>query len=241
MTIPGIDSAMGCYVNPHGVVHDTVTVCEAQGVQEEFMRPTMKDTWFSGFGWIILYCHFCDQHMGWKFVKLIPNAPGPAHFYGFTRGSISMCQVDTSSSDDSTKAIHFSKIDLQHLLLRKNATKYYRYDNNHSSTPLVVPNAITVMGQLQRGAQLTADFITNVVNLTQNTGEIISEADATGTASEVTDTAEILADINQQIEVEIDATQVDILGDLNMIDDLNDGEEIEPGEVQIMMDSDVGD
>ena len=57
--IPGnSNGASGCYVNPGGIVHDTVTVeleADQIGVTLDLALPCLKDTWFPGYGWIPSY------------------------------------------------------------------------------------------------------------------------------------------------------------------------------------------
>ena len=87
----------GVYVNPHGAVHQTVTVSELLPNVRLLLSgvPTARDSWFPGFAWTILSCGVCYQHLGWKFTKLrdFPwlaaqqhQVPGEDFFYGFRSG-----------------------------------------------------------------------------------------------------------------------------------------------------------
>ena len=65
-----VAGAAGCnnaYVNPHGVVHQTVTVRGVTNVVVEASLPTLRDTWFPGYAWTITYCKSCGDHLGWRF------------------------------------------------------------------------------------------------------------------------------------------------------------------------------
>jgi hypothetical protein len=69
-TVPGAEGQVGSYVNPHGAVHQTVTV---RKINERSIRlhgqPTVADSWFPGYAWTIISCVVCHGHLGWKFTK----------------------------------------------------------------------------------------------------------------------------------------------------------------------------
>jgi cereblon len=59
VTVPGADGTVGAYVNPHGVVHQTVTVRELVNddcILYDPQPPTTEDTWFPNYAWRIAYC-----------------------------------------------------------------------------------------------------------------------------------------------------------------------------------------
>ena len=72
------------YINPHGIVHDTLTVTDVLNTRL-VGKPTSEYSWFPGYKWTTLYCAHCNQHLGWKFQssKLIPQL-----FFGLTRKSL---------------------------------------------------------------------------------------------------------------------------------------------------------
>ena len=62
------EGASGMYVNPHGIVHDMITV---EGVLDGRVRlegePETAHSWFPGFAWTACFCARCDSHLGWRF------------------------------------------------------------------------------------------------------------------------------------------------------------------------------
>ncbi|GAB6029916.1 hypothetical protein CHUAL_005615 [Chamberlinius hualienensis] len=80
------EGPQGTYVNPNGIVHDTITVYKATGI-ELVGRPTENHSWFPGYAWIIAQCRHCHGHMGWKFVATKKNLR-PLQFWGLTRTSV---------------------------------------------------------------------------------------------------------------------------------------------------------
>ncbi|GMI15177.1 hypothetical protein TrVE_jg7584 [Triparma verrucosa] len=94
-SVPGAAGCNKAYVNPHGVVHQTVTVRRVENVVVEASLPTLADTWFPGYAWTITYCRVCGDHLGWKFT-LVQGSMGAMeaeqredavkHFFGI-RGS----------------------------------------------------------------------------------------------------------------------------------------------------------
>ena len=117
VTIPNLQdkkSPIGCYVNPQGAVHDTITVCHNESI--DYMidlhgeQPITAHSWFPGYGWIIMGCTFCDSHLGWKFVKVDNKVEGPQTFFGFTRAAIvldksSMLQSLGCEDENLTQAV----------------------------------------------------------------------------------------------------------------------------------------
>ena len=62
------EGASGMYVNPHGIVHDMITV---EGVNGGRVRlegePETAHSWFPGYAWTVCRCARCDSHLGWRF------------------------------------------------------------------------------------------------------------------------------------------------------------------------------
>ncbi len=106
-SVPGASGVSSAYVNPHGVIHQTVTVRKVENVVVEMTLPTLEDTWFPGYAWQITYCKTCGCHLGWKFSLvrgLVRDEHGLVdHFYGFrdsaltTRGQVTADQSGVSS------------------------------------------------------------------------------------------------------------------------------------------------
>ena len=58
------EGASGVYVNPHGVVHDMLTVgsTEPGAIALQGTAQT-EHSWFPGYAWTIAYCSRCFQHL----------------------------------------------------------------------------------------------------------------------------------------------------------------------------------
>lgn len=76
----------GAYVNPHGYVHEMITVRKATGVYLNG-RPSTLYSWFPGYAWTILQCSGCHCHVGWKFTAS-NKALLPKKFWGLCRAAI---------------------------------------------------------------------------------------------------------------------------------------------------------
>ena len=71
-TVPGTCGQVGNYINPHGHVHQTVTVRALQTTRTRaFGPPVEADSWFEGYAWTILTC-VCRAHLGWLFTEVTP-------------------------------------------------------------------------------------------------------------------------------------------------------------------------
>lgn len=69
------------FANPHGMVFEIGCFSEAHGCIS-VSRPSSEFTWFPGYSWEIVACLECCAHMGWKFARHLPHAPGPGRFFG---------------------------------------------------------------------------------------------------------------------------------------------------------------
>lgn len=67
--VPGADGTIGAYVNPHGVVHQTLTLKQMLSHHATHLTgsPSSEDSWFPGYSWTIAYCANCSAHLGWRF------------------------------------------------------------------------------------------------------------------------------------------------------------------------------
>ncbi|XP_034389374.1 protein cereblon isoform X3 [Cyclopterus lumpus] len=77
---------MAAYVNPHGYVHETLTVYKANNLNL-VGRPSTLHSWFPGYAWTIAQCRVCGSHMGWKFTATKKDL-SPPRFWGLTRSAM---------------------------------------------------------------------------------------------------------------------------------------------------------
>ncbi|XP_061407724.1 protein cereblon [Lethenteron reissneri] len=92
---------MAAYVNPHGYVHETLTVHKASSLNL-IGRPSTEYSWFPGYAWTIAQCRDCGSHMGWKFTATRKDML-PAKFWGLTRSALSP-RLPTVGGDDDDDA-----------------------------------------------------------------------------------------------------------------------------------------
>ncbi|XP_075570489.1 protein cereblon isoform X3 [Pelecanus crispus] len=77
---------MAAYVNPHGYIHETLTVYKACNLNLNG-RPSTDHSWFPGYAWTIAQCRICANHMGWKFTATKKDM-SPQKFWGLTRSAL---------------------------------------------------------------------------------------------------------------------------------------------------------
>ncbi|KAH3764338.1 protein cereblon [Pelomyxa schiedti] len=78
---------IGTYVNPYGVLHDTVTLSQAQGIL--LWGPfSEQESWFPGYAWRIAYCITCHTHLGWIYRAVAGQHLSPEIFWGVRRSSV---------------------------------------------------------------------------------------------------------------------------------------------------------
>ena len=99
-TVGGADGTTGAYVNPHGIVHETLTVRQLDLLQDDadlwlLGGPEVRDSWFPGYAWTIANCALCGYHLGWKFDRVGGGTSGcpedseqPQTFFGLRAGQI---------------------------------------------------------------------------------------------------------------------------------------------------------
>jgi cereblon len=75
---------MAAYVNPHGQIHETLTVLQAKNVRL-LGQEVAEHSWFPGYKWTIVQCRLCGNHLGWRFRN--PSLK-PSTFYGLTRNGL---------------------------------------------------------------------------------------------------------------------------------------------------------
>lgn len=77
---------MAAYVNPHGYVHETLTVYKANNLNL-VGRPSTLHSWFPGYAWTVAQCRSCHSHMGWKFTATTKDL-SPPRFWGLSRSAL---------------------------------------------------------------------------------------------------------------------------------------------------------
>ncbi|XP_032997077.1 protein cereblon isoform X1 [Lacerta agilis] len=77
---------MAAYVNPHGFVHETLTVYKACNLNLTG-RSSTEHSWFPGYAWTIAECRICGSHIGWKFTSTKKDM-SPQKFWGLTRSAL---------------------------------------------------------------------------------------------------------------------------------------------------------
>uniref|UniRef100_A0A8C6LW20 Protein cereblon n=1 Tax=Nothobranchius furzeri TaxID=105023 RepID=A0A8C6LW20_NOTFU len=88
---------MAAYVNPHGYVHETLTVYKANNLNL-VGRPSTLHSWFPGYAWTIAQCRTCGSHMGWKFTATKKDL-SPPRFWGLTRSAM-LPRIPQGEGDD---------------------------------------------------------------------------------------------------------------------------------------------
>uniref|UniRef100_A0A8C6UIZ9 Protein cereblon n=1 Tax=Neogobius melanostomus TaxID=47308 RepID=A0A8C6UIZ9_9GOBI len=89
---------MAAYVNPHGYVHETLTVYKANNLGL-VGRPSTLHSWFPGYAWTIAQCRTCGSHMGWKFTATKKDL-SPPRFWGLTRSAL-LPRIPQSEGEES--------------------------------------------------------------------------------------------------------------------------------------------
>lgn len=73
------------FLNPHGYLHEVVTVRSAEHVTVS--GPATTDfTWYPGYAWAIAWCGNCAAHVGWAFSAVEDREP--SRFWGLRREAI---------------------------------------------------------------------------------------------------------------------------------------------------------
>ena len=61
-----LQGSLGTFVNPHGHVHQTVTMSRVRHVHHHGV-PSCESSWFPGYAWTMAHCAVCMSHLGWRF------------------------------------------------------------------------------------------------------------------------------------------------------------------------------
>ncbi|XP_062356381.1 protein cereblon isoform X4 [Cinclus cinclus] len=91
---------MAAYVNPHGYIHETLTVYKASNLTLSG-RPSTEHSWFPGYAWTIAQCRICGSHMGWKFTATRKEL-SPPKFWGLTRSAL-LPRIPEGDGEDSER------------------------------------------------------------------------------------------------------------------------------------------
>ncbi|WOK95706.1 hypothetical protein Cni_G04413 [Canna indica] len=86
MLVMSSDGPLNAYVNPHGFVHETITVYNASGLSLRG-RPVKEHSWFPGYAWTIADCGTCHANMGWLFTATKRNLL-PKSFWGIRSAAV---------------------------------------------------------------------------------------------------------------------------------------------------------
>ncbi|KAH7429506.1 hypothetical protein KP509_09G053000 [Ceratopteris richardii] len=74
------------FVNPHGIVHETLTLFRTEGLNL-VGDPETLHSWFPGYSWTLAYCRVCNAHMGWHY-KAVEEGLQPKSFWGIRRSQL---------------------------------------------------------------------------------------------------------------------------------------------------------
>ncbi|CAD6271533.1 unnamed protein product [Miscanthus lutarioriparius] len=86
MVVMSTDGVLVAYVNPHGFVHETITVSNATGLAL-IGNPSKVHSWFPGYSWTMAACMSCESHIGWRFRATKKNLR-PRSFWGIRSSQI---------------------------------------------------------------------------------------------------------------------------------------------------------
>jgi cereblon len=87
---------MAAYVNPHGQIHETLTVLQAKNIRLQG-QEVAEHSWFPGYKWTIVQCRLCSSHLGWRFRN--PSLK-PSTFYGLTRNGLIFARNTTGNDGE---------------------------------------------------------------------------------------------------------------------------------------------
>ncbi|KAJ6668266.1 hypothetical protein lerEdw1_015643 [Lerista edwardsae] len=93
---------MAAYVNPHGYVHEALTVYKALNLNLRG-RPSTEHSWFPGYAWTVAECRICGSHMGWKFTAT-KKGLSPQKFWGLTRSALLPRIPETENESDQERS-----------------------------------------------------------------------------------------------------------------------------------------
>lgn len=86
MLVMSNEGPLGAYVNPHGCVHEIMTLYKANGLAL-IGNPVKEYSWFPGYAWTIAYCATCECQMGWRFTATNKKLK-PRSFWGIRSSQV---------------------------------------------------------------------------------------------------------------------------------------------------------
>ncbi|XP_055812003.1 uncharacterized protein LOC129881910 [Solanum dulcamara] len=86
MLVMSSDGPLGAYVNPHGFVHEIMTLFKANGLAV-IGNPVKEYSWFPGYAWSIAECATCETQLGWLFTATKKKLK-PKSFWGIRSSQV---------------------------------------------------------------------------------------------------------------------------------------------------------
>ncbi|KAH9761313.1 protein cereblon [Citrus sinensis] len=86
MLVMSSEGPLGAYVNPHGCVHEILTLNKANGLALYGPAET-EYSWFPGYAWTVASCSICETHMGWLFTATKKKLK-PKSFWGIRSSQV---------------------------------------------------------------------------------------------------------------------------------------------------------
>ncbi|KAJ4957686.1 hypothetical protein NE237_024797 [Protea cynaroides] len=117
MMVMSCDGPLGAYANPHGYVHEIMTVYKANGLAL-IGRAVIEHSWFPKYDWTIAICATCESTMGWLFTATEKNLK-PKSFWGIRTSQVADDMRGSHGADDRLISVEgplFAQNSLQQLL-----------------------------------------------------------------------------------------------------------------------------
>lgn len=105
------EGSVGTFVNPHGYIHQMVTLRKAKNMRL-VGRASTQDSWFPGYAWTIANC-VCGCHLGWRFTA-VSEGLAPKTFWGLRRNGL---ENSKGGEGDRNVSVSVSVRDVQRMLL----------------------------------------------------------------------------------------------------------------------------
>ncbi|KAJ8539617.1 hypothetical protein K7X08_013869 [Anisodus acutangulus] len=86
MLVMSSEGPLGAYVNPHGFVHEIMTLFKANGLAV-IGNPVKEYSWFPGYAWSIAECATCETQLGWLFTATKKKLK-PRSFWGIRSSQV---------------------------------------------------------------------------------------------------------------------------------------------------------
>ncbi|KAK6129675.1 hypothetical protein DH2020_036541 [Rehmannia glutinosa] len=86
MLVMSSDGPLGAYANPHGFVHEVMTLMKTDEIA--VIGPPVKEfSWFPGYAWSVAECITCGTQMGWYF-SATKKKMRPQAFWGIRSSQV---------------------------------------------------------------------------------------------------------------------------------------------------------